>query len=350
MVYEYSGVIHIHSDYSDGRASYAVIIAAARDTGLDYILMSDHDTLAPQQDGREGWFGRTLVVVGGEVSPPHNHYLAFGVEHLPDPRLQPQAVIDAVRGQGGIGFIAHPADRPNRLLRLPGYGWEDWSVEGFAGIELWNFISGWAGYSRNLPRLLRATLFPRRINPGPEASVLAAWDELGSKRRVVGIGGVDAHAFRFRLGRRPVSLLSHAVQFGTVRTNVLLEEKIAPDPAAAKRQLLAALQRGHCYVFDAYPGDARGFSFTGTVGRSECRMGDEAEWQAPAVLRVSLPAAGTIVLKCGGNVCGQAAGRGAEFAAEGPGVYRVEVYCKRGKKLKPWIFSNPLYLRAGKPE
>ena len=80
-------MIHCHSTYSDGTGTVPEIAAAARAAGLDYLLLTDHDTLAAAELGEEGWHGSVLLLVGFEVSPrAQNHYLAFGLERPIDHR------------------------------------------------------------------------------------------------------------------------------------------------------------------------------------------------------------------------------------------------------------------------
>jgi len=63
--YDYSGIIHFHSDYSfDGRTALPEIIAAAKDNALDFLMLTDHSTLQAREDGYEGWHGKVLLIVG----------------------------------------------------------------------------------------------------------------------------------------------------------------------------------------------------------------------------------------------------------------------------------------------
>ena len=84
--HELTGIIHCHSTYSDGTGTVPEIAAAARANDLDYLLLTDHDTLAAAQNGEEGWHGSVLLLVGAEVSPyRRNHYLAFGLSRADRP-------------------------------------------------------------------------------------------------------------------------------------------------------------------------------------------------------------------------------------------------------------------------
>ncbi|HEY3251879.1 MAG TPA: PHP domain-containing protein, partial [Ignavibacteria bacterium] len=83
-MYEYSGAIHIHSVYSDGTGKIEEIAKAASDSGLDFIMMTDHNTLQPRKDGYEGWKNNVMVIIGYEVNDVKNknHYLAFGIDEV----------------------------------------------------------------------------------------------------------------------------------------------------------------------------------------------------------------------------------------------------------------------------
>ncbi|MEW6698310.1 MAG: hypothetical protein ACOY35_14375 [Bacillota bacterium] len=43
MLYNYSGVVHIHTKYSDGSADLQGIARAACKSGADFVLINDHN-------------------------------------------------------------------------------------------------------------------------------------------------------------------------------------------------------------------------------------------------------------------------------------------------------------------
>ena len=75
-------VIHVHSTWSDGTGTVPQIMRAAAKAGVDVVLLTDHDTLAARDHGQEGWHGDVLLLVGEEVTPHDNHYLAFGIDEV----------------------------------------------------------------------------------------------------------------------------------------------------------------------------------------------------------------------------------------------------------------------------
>ena len=63
-LFEYVGVMHIHTTDSDGSKTHDEIIELAHKYELDFLAFSDHMTL--EHKNKEGWYGKTLVIVGYE--------------------------------------------------------------------------------------------------------------------------------------------------------------------------------------------------------------------------------------------------------------------------------------------
>ena len=53
--WSYRGNIHMHTVHSDGAGQVADLVAAAARADLDFIIITDHNTLVDQ--GEEGWRG-----------------------------------------------------------------------------------------------------------------------------------------------------------------------------------------------------------------------------------------------------------------------------------------------------
>lgn len=52
-MFDYTGAIHMHSSFSDGTAKPDEIAGYANEVGLDYILLTDHNTLQAKTLGYE---------------------------------------------------------------------------------------------------------------------------------------------------------------------------------------------------------------------------------------------------------------------------------------------------------
>jgi len=343
-----AGVIHLHSSYSfDGRAPLGEIIGAAHRCGCDFLMLTDHSTLQARQEGWEGRHGRTLLVVGEEIAPRFNHYLAFGHrEPIGTVDLPPQACIDRVSSAGGMGFIAHPDHEGTALFHVKHYPWTDWSVAGYTGLGIWDFMTDWQNSLRSYPRAVLSYLFPALFLRGPSAATLARWDALTQRRPVTGIGELDNHDTPMRFAGITLSVFPFARVLRLIRTHLLvppLTGEAGTDIAA----LLSALKLGRAYVSLDYYRSASGFSLSLAEGE-QCRtLGGTFELGREAVLRVRLPHPGRVRIIRNGALFHQTTGTDLTAVVREPGVYRAEAALRVFGRWRPWIFSNPIYVVRG---
>jgi hypothetical protein len=347
-LHDLAGVLHVHSTYSDGTGTVPEIAAAARANELDFLLLTDHDTLAARDRGEEGWRDGVLVLVGEEVSPRReNHYLAFGLDRpVEHGGLSPQEIVDRVTEAGGFGFLSHPFSKGSERFRRGGEGmpWRDLDCTGYTGVELWSFVTDTAERVNSIPELLRFIVAPGRFIDHPPRRNLELWDALCARRRCVALGGVDAHQVGIRVrGHVPLRLMAYKRSFRYLRTHLLVPEPLTRDVDTDRAAVFGALRAGHAYIAVDSLAPARGFRFWAD-GDSVLEMGDEAK-AGKWTLRVRTPHAARIrVLRDGAEVA-TARGTELEHNAAGPGVYRVEAYRDARGRERTWILSNPIYLR-----
>jgi len=343
-MHEYVGAIHIHTVFSDGSGEVPGIAGLANEVGLDFIILTDHNTLRGLTEGYEKFYGKTLCLVGCEINDKENknHYLAFGIEKTFSTRLPAKEFVKSINASGGIGFIAHPHEQRSSIKEHPPYPWTEWECEDFTGIEIWNHMSEWM---ENLTEQnkYQAFMHPLKTIVGPSKVTLGKWDELNLERKVVGIGGIDAHAHRINLlGFFEVEVFPYKVLFKSIRTHVLTPEKInvkndAVSVARGKELIYNSLREGHCFVSNYYHADATGFRFFAEEGKKIIQMGETAELNTNIKLRVLLPGKPAVIkLIRNGKLYDSVEGVEAEFVIKETGVYRTEVYLNE----KAWIFSN----------
>jgi len=333
-------VVHLHSTYSDGTGTVKQIARAGRRAGADVVLLTDHDTLAAKRNGEEGWYGNVLLLVGEEVSPRRrNHYLAFGIdEEIDHSELDGAGICRAVRAAGGFGFAAHPFSEGSKRFKRagPGMPFDALDCEALGGIELWSFVTDTGESIASVPQMLRFLIAPGRALDGPPERNIRAWDELCRTRRVVAIGGIDAHQFGKRIGPFvPLRIMAYHRSFRHIRTHVLCEGP--PD----REQVFGALREGRCYIAVDSIAPARGFRFEA----DDLPMGAEAP-AGRRRLTVATPTDARLrLLRDGGEIAG-AAGRTLEAEVDQPGVYRAEALRHKHGRERTWILSNPIYLRS----
>lgn len=342
-------VLHVHSSFSDGRGTVADIMAAAGATGADVVWLTDHDTQAARQDPGEGYWGSALLLVGLEVTPAQNHYLALGGTGVPDRRLPFAEFTAEAAAQGHLGFVAHPDDPGNPVLKLPSYRWADRQGDAYTGLEIWNHLSQWMRSVRGLASGIGALRHPYRGSERPTAATLSLWDQLGQRRRVVGVAGVDAHAVV--LGRPPLGIVvfPYRVSFQTVRTHALTRAPVSggADWRADRALVLEALSAGRVQCLSGQGGGfPKGFRFWASRGEEVWAMGEEVPWQPGMALRVESPCPVQLAVLCDGTRVAQHEGVAWVGAADRPGVWRVEAARRCGRHWLPFVVTNPVYLRA----
>ncbi len=348
-VYEYVGSVHVHSNYSDGAAAPKEIAEIAGRRGLDFVILNDHDYMAKELHlEHEGFYGNLLLLVGLEIGGRYHHYLAFNLKKMVRGKgLGPQEVIDEVNAHGGFGFLAHPFEKGMPFHENSvAYTWNDLSVTGYTGICIWNFTSRWKERVKSPVHGIYCMAFKKYTLKPPSRETLAFWDARCRERKVVAIGGSDAHGSKFQWG--PISLvpISYEYALTAITIHILLKSPLSSDLGIARSQIYGAMQTGSLFIaHDAIaPGEGFRFSFLGNSGVC-ADMGDELEFE-PGLLKVSVPSRGLIKVMKNGAEYARELGTELQVEAKEPGVYRVEV----SKKTpffgwRPWIFSNPIFLR-----
>lgn len=337
---EYVGVSHVHSflgGHSTG--TFSDIISAAQLNKLSFVIMTEHTE--KDYDTAEmtlkGVHGGVLFINGNEVS-----------------------------SSNGDRLLLLPGSSP--VFRVVAYPdtYKSWDKEGVDGVEVYNvftnakrvnpifafFDSLWS--RRTYGDLLFATFYSR-----PNES-LERWDEALRNRRLVATAGNDAHAnigvsLNDSSGKTlfGMKLDPYETSFRLVRLHVLAPSRDSHNLATTNgldaAHLLDAIKEGHCFIgFDLF-GDTYGFRFSAQNGAEKGVQGDELKLTGQTSLAVDVPVtARVLILKDGKPHYESPGSTHVDLPVTDPGVYRVEVYLPQLGNLvsdKPWIISNPIYIR-----
>ncbi|SEP02162.1 Predicted metal-dependent phosphoesterase TrpH, contains PHP domain [Luteibacter sp. UNC138MFCol5.1] len=274
----YRGDLHMHSAHSDGNCTSAsgtrkvgcplfLTVASAAKRGLDFIAVSEHNTMSHVSELRElqPYFDTMLLIPAREVTTFEGHANLFGVSRTVDFRLGGKAVpdwnallADVARAHGVIS-INHPR-RPNDETCM-GCGFTPRGpvdMRGFQAIEVVNGRDA------------------QRADSG-----LPFWEaQLNEGLRITAIGGSDSHDG----SDDPRDAYAGAI--GTPTTVVRAREQ-------SMEGILDGIRAGHVFV-DAEGTRDRLLDVVATAGGARASMGDAIAVPAGAPLHVDVKTAGVI--------------------------------------------------------
>jgi hypothetical protein len=357
------GIIHIHTNRSDGRGTPDEIAAAAARAGLKFIVFTDHGDATRPPDPPTYRSG-VLCLDGVEISTNGGHYVAIDMPASPYPLAgEARDVVEDVRRLGGFGIAAHPDSPKPQLL------WRDWTAP-FDAVELlnpdtsWRILAAqatWTTRGRLLTALFdypwrSSEVMARLIQP---TAALGKWATLAETRRVIAIAGADAHA-KLALrnsdtgeGQYAISLPGYEPSLRVLSIRVHPDQPLTGAAAADARVLMRAVRAGHLHtVIDGLATPAS-FEFTATNERGTVHEGDEITMGGPLLLHVKTNAPGgyTTILHDGTRTVAAQPGAGdwTVHASDQPGVYWVEVLAPTQPQPITWLRSNPIFVRDSSP-
>jgi hypothetical protein len=207
----YKGDLHCHSHHSDGDSPPRDIVAAARELGLDFLAVTDHNVYS-QQAVLNQIDTPLMLIPGTEVTTYKGHWNIWGRGEWIDFRiLTAEAMTAAIEKAVKAGYLVscnHPRD----------YGppWEFADVTGYHCVEVWN--GPWQLFN---------------------TQSLAFWEQrLRAGQRLVAVGGSDCHRLKEE----------HIARLGQPTTWIYCPGE--PSPAG----ILAGLRAGHAFVSAAPDG------------------------------------------------------------------------------------------------
>lgn len=347
----------MHTRYSDGTGNHRDIANAAMDAGLDAVIVTDHNVLV---EGFEGYYTRdnrrALLLVGEEIhdqarDPQKNHLLVFNSgEELATFAHDPQLLLDKVKESGGMSFIAHPFDPELRMFGEDDISWVDWDVHGYTGIELWNGFSELKNVVKSKLYAVFLAFAPQFLAHGPLISTIGKWDELMlSGKKVVAVGGSDAHALHLSMGPIKRTVFPYDYHFNAVNTHLLVSEGITGDLVSDKNEIYGALRSGHAFVGYDLPASTRDFRFSAQGESKEAIMGDDLVFSQGVTFQIRVPnKVETRLIKDGKAIREWNDQEFCTYLTSEAGIYRVECYINYLGKKRGWIFSNPIYTKKVK--
>ncbi len=357
--YEYSGVIGVHTKYSDGGLTYSDIGKMADSLNLHFVITTDVNSTEAMKKILEKRYGMTLMIPAVELSSDRGRlrFLVIGdsIPALPQKGISLDSALAEARRKGSL-IVA--CGVPKQADKLTSY--HDNEIP-FAGLEIYNFSRSLSGMvsitevNKLFGAFLDYTMDPRTLNyliHYPKDK-MREFNKLNDQRRIVGIATSTLPPNNVLSKSGGVRFPSYESELEFVHTIIVTETPYSAQYSHDRDLTINAIKRGHMYIAFSGLEPARGFYFTATSGDTTSIMGDSLRLEGTAKLRISLPDSGDVetrVLK-NGEVIEKYRNVGTiSLAVNTPGVYRVEVYQNRTvlplfmERSYPWIISNPIYI------
>lgn len=383
---DYRAVLHAHADDSSHTGgTRPELLAAAKLTSVRIIMLTDH--VRPERDYiNDSWRGLrdgVLFIPGAESEG----FLVYPIASIRGREWKsPDDYVRLIKEGGGNIFLSHVEERL------------DHSTGDLDGLEIYNHHTDtkdetefnlWLRGAFTDPERLK--LIERALSEYPEevfgvqqdylSPIIEKWDRESQRHRLTGVAANDCHHNQVftvtaadensvevgYIGSRPTSTRVTANQapgVAELARNRRPGEVIARldfDPyerslkyvtthvlaqALTEPAVRDALARGHVYVAHDWLCDPTGFAFVAEKGRPRrSTMGDEVARAGGVTLRAATPVSCTLKLFRSGVLVKTVTGESIEHKAEAPGVYRVEAWLTADGEQRPWIYSNPIYVR-----
>ena len=170
-----------------------------------------------------------------------------------------------------------------------------------------------------------------------DSSELRVWDQMAAEHACCCVAN-NAAGYTKPVGG--VAFDSYELNFRHVSTHVLVRE-------FNEKEVRAALMNGRTYVSHDWLCDPTGFNFGGANILGTFFMGDTIPYYVGNVkLGVFTPLPAHIRILREGKVVHEADGSQTIYDTGEAGTYRAEAWLKVDGEMRPWIYSNPIYVQG----
>ena len=394
-LHDYKAILHAHAeDSAHTGGTRPEMLADAKRAGVQVIMLTDH--LRPPRDFMDSWRGLhdgVLFIPGSEAKG----FLVYPSSSIMDRIEQPRReLVASVTASNGLIFLSHIEER------------KDHPMDGLTGLEIYNRhfdakkdMAGLIAIAMKLldPKQLAELQENLRMYPDEllaaqvtyQEEYINKWDAESQARRLTGVAANDCHhnqvmvvkmvdedtvlvgtnvdqdkdMRRMTADSRPsIRELTKGHKAGDVLARADFDPYFRSfrdcathilAPELTESAIRAALLQGHAFVSHDWMCDATGFSFLllGSMSKESggeqkvlrTLMGNEVKFAEGQKFLARFPMTCKVRLLRNGKVITDLESDKLDEAVQSPGVYRIEGWLKLDGENRPWIYSNPIYVR-----
>lgn len=372
----YKGAMHAHSYWShDSRGSLDEIVDAANQAKLDFIFLSDHPHghLDRHPRGYHGEYNGIIIESGTEYS---SGLMVNPFDSVQLDWSQGEAkIMKSVAQQGGLVTYVH-SEEPHQ-----------WDNPFYHAMEIYNIHTDVLDEDGILPFLINNAINGEKYMQwcyrefyDDQLSIQFLWDTLNLKRKIVGIGAVDAHnnhSFKARyLENGLVEWVGPNADTISIKKENWLDRLLLGKPDKygwafrwdldsyfhsfnhvanhvfsndfTNTSIKNHIIKGHLYVsFESLVG-ANGFQFFSTDSRDKLSgiLGDSVTIDRAEQLHAVSPYPVKFQLLKNGHIIEEKvdAYQYAYAVNSQPGNYRLTALIYFNHQWTTWVLTNPIYV------
>lgn len=359
--FDYRGVVNVHSDLSIGSSNPQQIATAAKQAGIDFLILTDLNAFENNVHN-DSYSQNVLFLTGGKYSYLDSRLLFYSPnkdiigKNLGEAQIRFADMLTQKEGgnKDSLTILAHP-------FRL-GFTWNGDLPEGLDGMEVINVkslsVQAWQASKASViwsfliypfnPEFALARLFQE---PSEEISL---FDKTTQHQKLTAFAGAEASARAIPLANYLIKFPSYQRNFEIATNHVLLPSELTGNLNSDRQKIFTALKKGQFYLaFDAL-GDPKGFVATIEDRGRSYMMGSQVKLSKSMSLNVHIPGPPKnffeIVIYKNGERLRTINDPEITMPITEPGVYRVQVRIAVSMPLPDanrwisWIYSNPFYV------
>ncbi len=373
---EYKGILHAHTFWShDSRGSIKEILPAAKKANLDFLFFSDHahGKLDTFPRSYHGIYDGIIFEAGTESS---DGLMVCPMDSvILDWNEGQDSIIKQVVESGGLALYVH-TEKPH-----------DWDNPDYQAMEIYNIHTDMLDGEKLVPLIINFAVNGKKYRHwsfrelyDEQTEIMANWDRLNKKRKIVGMAAVDAHNnqnIRARyLDNGQVEWVGSNAETLVIKDPGLKEKILLGKPDSAgwafnfdidtyygsfnyvnthifsdtlsNFALKDHLVEGHAFIAFENLADASGFQFFSTDKDNEVNgiLGDSVLNSSISKLQATSPYPVQYTLLRDGQIIDSLDNvYSYEYNFDStPGNYRIVASLNFNNKWTSWVITNPIYV------